>query len=252
MCLWLNLNRAPFDDLTFAVHNGNPRTDGYGIVVQQISARIGIFNGGGKSAFASYSMPLGQWHHVCATTSKVNEWTIFADGQPAGQLKVPGTLSRPQKSFVVGGNGITHVHNLDGKIDQVVVWNAVLSSAEMVRVGAVDGVSGSEPSCALYLPLNDGRGVTSRPASPRRGRLEPTGTFSWDVRQCTAVSPGYDKRENTDSWRMANFLPSNFYGWVEADDLALGVAGVAVAFVLYKLRKRPAIRRALFDSGAPV
>lgn len=86
-------------------------------------------NGNLMVAYKSYKYPIdNNWHHVAHTAQQLGGVVIhraYFDGLEIGSTTVAGTITPSSNNFKIGGN------NFDGSIDEVIIYNRVLSPAEI-------------------------------------------------------------------------------------------------------------------------
>ena len=82
---------------------------------------------------ANNAVPYNQWSHVLVTWNSNGYVTIYVNGIVSG---VPGTSGNPNfiqtlYPIALGGRSKATDRNFDGVIDEVHIWNRVLTSQEI-------------------------------------------------------------------------------------------------------------------------
>jgi len=100
------------------------------------NAKLGFlrFKGTYDAIGSNADIPAEQWVHVVVTynNSAINEARIYIDGQLDKQGSLDGPIDALSDYIVVGDRGDTH--HLDGRIDELAVWNRVLSDDEVLEI----------------------------------------------------------------------------------------------------------------------
>jgi len=116
-------------------------------------------------------VPAGQWAHIAVTKSGPT-LTIYINGVADTPFSVPATITATTAPLIVG---------LGGFIDDVRLYNRVLSSAE---VQTIMGSNGSYVGATQTVPPN----IASFAASPSPINAGQPATLTWAVSGATAVS----------------------------------------------------------------
>jgi len=131
--------------------------------------------GSSLSSTPDYSIELGKWQHVAVTygDSVVKiylngvEQTLTQTKMPAGELK-----PHPDRELFFG-NALNRRYAFDGVIDEIRLWNSVLSPAE-IQLVMNQFLQGDEPGLVGYWQLNEGCGekIVDLTANQLEGQLE--------------------------------------------------------------------------------
>ncbi len=123
---WVNLD---------SYHGGGDFYAGYGLGWQSNATYsmgdqwgTGFFSQWGQAIFAG-SVTTGVWHHV-ASVSLAGLTTLYLDGSAVGSGALP--LATPDGTGLRLGMGFPgESYALDGRVDDVALWNRALSAAEI-------------------------------------------------------------------------------------------------------------------------
>ena len=108
----------------------------------------------------------GQWHHV-AYAVDASGGRIYVDGVETGSLGWTGTpgACTTAAPILFGSYPLTgQVLSLNGRMDEITLWNRALSAAE---IGAVMSFkqTGAEPDLLGYWPFDEATGTTASDAT---------------------------------------------------------------------------------------
>jgi hypothetical protein len=158
-----------------AVANKYPAGSGNGYSLHVNNGRIAAFyfRGDGSSYIYAGDPGLdggfiadGRWHHV-AYIVDANGARIYLDGALTGSLGwngTPGpcTTTAPLQfgNYPIGGQ----VLSLDGRIDELTIWNRALDAAEVNAV-MNSKPTGTEPGMVGYWPFDNTSGATATDAT---------------------------------------------------------------------------------------
>jgi len=103
----------------------------------------------------------GQWHHIAGTWSARRGILAFVDGQPAGSIPVPGSLSGMiGPTFTVGDSPWHSLRISSSLIDEVRIYDRALGPAEIQRHYQGDfrpATSIAQANTTLDYSIDDGR-----------------------------------------------------------------------------------------------
>jgi hypothetical protein len=139
VCAWINLNQMTAGAATIADKSANGYVNGWNMYVQQNPNQpLGFLTSAGQSVYGSQPITAGVWTHVCTS------WTgtpgtvgidLYVNG--ARVNSIIGLDTQPQNSSDASNNlllgrasGLDDFH-LDGKLDEFVLFDRVLSGAEI-------------------------------------------------------------------------------------------------------------------------
>lgn len=95
--------------------------------------KLGVNNGGWKALSADESHSTGQWYHFVITRESSTNWTFYSNGfrvtDPTGY-----DMPLPDKSKIRIGYSEPASAHLDGRIDEVNIYNRALSEDEVKRL----------------------------------------------------------------------------------------------------------------------
>lgn len=100
-----------------------------------VSSIFTTSNGGWTNFLLTSIVPTsGTWNHFC-TTFTGSEATLYWNGSPVASSAYSGSISEPDTNYFVLGNYPAYPFNpLDGRIDEVGVWNRALTSTEVTQL----------------------------------------------------------------------------------------------------------------------
>ena len=84
----------------------------------------------------------GQWVHIAVTVSSSGGCTFYINGQSAGNTGNIGNGNTSSAAFIVGAEDASGGGQFKGSIDDIRVYNTVLTSSEVAQAGA-DGSGGA-------------------------------------------------------------------------------------------------------------
>ena len=79
------------------------------------------------------AITIGNWHHVVVVKDGSNGWTLYADGQPHSTWASTASIITNQNTILGGDDSVTS-NNLDGKLDQVRIYDSALSAANVTAL----------------------------------------------------------------------------------------------------------------------
>lgn len=99
----------------------------------------------------------GQWHHV-AVTRTGSDMNIYVDGVLQANGTYSGVGATTTQPFTIGGELVVH-DQLDGRQDEVRVWNVGRTQAEIIA-DMTNCLNGDEPGLVAYYPIEQGTGAS--------------------------------------------------------------------------------------------
>ena len=162
--------------------NGNPTTDGFGIYMNNGTigtpgANVEVVFGGGLGQFSSTAVTLNAWHHIVLTKNG-GAYNFYVDGVNAPFVGLP-TFAAPTGQFTLGQNYVSGLDAFDGDIDDVAIYNLLLSTLQIDTLNTFDpdvtpfslggGATGDTSICTNSVKL-------SPPPSDTSGF-----TYSWNT-----------------------------------------------------------------------
>ena len=91
-----------------------------------------VYSGGSSSnVYANGSLTLNEWHHIAATVNSGGAAVLYLDGQQVatGTVNLPNSLARNR--CYIGRSNWSNDAYFDGKMDDVAMWNTVLTQTEI-------------------------------------------------------------------------------------------------------------------------
>lgn len=131
--------------------------------------RVAVENGGGEPQYAAgyaggtgdawnnngVNIQDGSWHHILATTNNGGATQVYVDGALEASSGGPATIQdvSPGNEMWIGNNPGAAGRMWDGRIDDVAMWDRVLSAAEVAAIYDA-GIAGDALS-TLLIDTND-------------------------------------------------------------------------------------------------
>ena len=91
-----------------------------------------------------------QWHHVVGTYDGTNV-KVFLDG--IEYVNSPATFNTVGNSFTIGRNVAGGFENFEGNVDEIAIWDRVLSAEEVLELG-YRSASKNDPSLKVYYDFD--------------------------------------------------------------------------------------------------
>jgi MSHA biogenesis protein MshQ len=89
------------------------------------------------SADTAASYPPNNWYNVICTYSTSTGLVIYVNGISAGTNGTTGTLTTSTKELWVGRYSEATGYGFNGTIDELAMWNRVLTQAEITQIYGV-------------------------------------------------------------------------------------------------------------------
>lgn len=107
---------------------------------------------GQQSAISSGFMALNRWYHVTATYA-VNSVKLYIDGTQVGATDTSATMTNATQTLTLGKRSAAASNYFNGLLDEVCVWNRVLTQDEVTALARNHIVSSSGLLC--YYKFDD-------------------------------------------------------------------------------------------------
>jgi hypothetical protein len=143
---WVNFN----DFSSFPAIMSKNDDPGYIVWVNNSSGQVNARIGGVE--IVGGNITLNKWHHVAVTFDGTTK-SIYIDGILTGSIADATPAATGTSSFNIG-NWCNVNLNLDGKVDEVRVWNVSRSPSE-IWLDMNNCLSGSEPGLAAYYTFEE-------------------------------------------------------------------------------------------------
>ncbi|MDD2237696.1 MAG: hypothetical protein PHG65_10870, partial [Kiritimatiellae bacterium] len=140
------------------------------------------------TAYATQSIPTGQWVHVAATYSD-GEATLYINADSVGsQMNMPAASDVTRYQNFIGHSVREDAARppMNGVLDEIHIWNVALSQDEIQDNMYENYELTASPGLVLNLPFDEGAGALARD--------EVSGKYAW-CRRAVWVSPGAPKVE---------------------------------------------------------
>jgi hypothetical protein len=99
----------------------------------------------------------GSWHHVAATYDGTNKQIYLDGGIVASSMTQTGAIAFSSSSTTIGSSSNGTAELFNGAIDEVRVWSAARSSAQISQAMLAE-LTGYETNLAAYYRFNEGSG----------------------------------------------------------------------------------------------
>lgn len=116
---------------------------GYGIdsvIIFNADGRIRFYTGGLAvgDLFSTTSLSADTWHHVVCTYDTNGDKKIYIDGSEDNSISTSGTISTGGSRLTIGAKYVSsYSHFFAGNIDEVAIWNTVLTSCDAAGIHQV-------------------------------------------------------------------------------------------------------------------
>jgi hypothetical protein len=123
--------------------------------------QIGIYNGigaGYDSVLLGTPLTGSTWYHISLVTAAAasgDTTAVYVDGNYKGNFARGYNTATTGDNLTIGGNGADLSENFVGGIDEVRLWNAPLTPAQVASYAGVT-LTGTEPNLAGYWNFNQG------------------------------------------------------------------------------------------------
>ncbi len=156
------------------------------------------WDGSSHTILGSTTITLGQWYHVVGVAQSNGEMSLFVNGLQDGSSIPIGTLSNDGINYLLGTSsvdGSTPFNNFRGLLDEVRVYNRVLSSQEIADLFASQKIAFGYSNT---LKSTSGYGTTTT-SSSGYGTTTSTGgsTSTTGYGTTTTSSSGYGTTTST-------------------------------------------------------
>ncbi len=132
---------------------------GYGIdsvVIFNADGRIRFYTGGLAAAdlYSTTSLSANTWHHVVCTYDTNGDKKIYIDGSEDNSISTSGTISTNGLRLTIGAKYVgSYSHFFAGNIDEVAIWNRVLTSCDAAGIYQVSS-NGTTADLSTVYPSN--------------------------------------------------------------------------------------------------
>jgi uncharacterized repeat protein (TIGR02543 family) len=130
-------------------------------------------------ADATYTIPNGRWTHLAWVMTTGQESILYADGNEVwrGNMTRGANLAGPH--FALGGSRQETNNEFKGHMDQVKIWNNVLTEAQVKTSMKTHGTFTGAPSLRAHYDFNTFQSGSLRDVSGNSNHLDlPAGTLS--------------------------------------------------------------------------
>lgn len=119
------------------------------------SDKLAYAGGIGDTPDAGPDVNDGQWHHMVAVTDAEGEefgGAIYIDGALAATTEGTPSLAANGQRVRIGENPDASGRSWNGDIDDVAIWNRVLSASEIASIAAAGPIGGSTGTPPVVVP----------------------------------------------------------------------------------------------------
>ena len=128
--------------------------------------RFGISNDTGGFAAnnvqfdGNTQVAMGEWHHITVTADRDGNATIYIDGikESTRNISTVGNIDISSKNLVIGAVN-PGTWRFDGTIDDVKIWNRVLSDTEINL--SMNGLEMNQTGLVMWQRFDEGKGILS-------------------------------------------------------------------------------------------
>ena len=154
--------------------------------------QFGTGKGGGWNELVGPNVSLNQWTHIAGTFDGQN-MTLYVDGNTAGTLPNVNYSTNTYLPLRIGSETITPVLHffLNGQIDEVSVWNHVLSQSA-IETYMNRSLAGNEAGLVGYWTFEEGSGTTTADQSPNGNDGTLNGNPNWTMWTPPSLPPPPD------------------------------------------------------------
>lgn len=160
---------------------GGGRTDAFVLVIVATSGGLRLFASGGYSTTTSLTLTAGAWNHVMVTRGpSSNNMLFYVNGTVDG-----GVVTMPT-SITSGGAVLGRYADgaggwLNGKIDDVALWNATRSATDASNLYAGTVTPQSLSSLVALWHYEEGSGTSAADSGGSGFTGTLTGSPTWDT-----------------------------------------------------------------------
>ena len=145
-------------------NSGNPVAN----ISRQIRLNGGVlqhntFDGSSITVSAAAPVVAGQWYHVAITAEDGGFARLYVNGVEQGTALAVGTLDVSGDEFRIGFNSTGDANFFNGEIDEVRVWNTVLTETNIRdnMIEKLDGNSDNLENLIAYYRFDENSGVSA-------------------------------------------------------------------------------------------
>jgi HECT-domain (ubiquitin-transferase)/Concanavalin A-like lectin/glucanases superfamily/SPRY domain len=145
---------------------------------------------GSSSLGCNVRLVRDEWVHLAATCDSVTRtWTAYVNGSQVGiSSNQQAAIHAQQGDWIIG---TSTNYSFAGDMADVRIWNRALTASEIKRNMKHPINADTADGLVLYLPCDDGFGLTARDLSPTGAHGMIVGPSSWieEVRPCEVSRP---------------------------------------------------------------
>lgn len=181
--------------------------------------RVAVENGGGDPQHAAgyaggtgdawdnngVNIQDGAWHHIVATTTNGGGTEVYVDGSLEATSVGPANIQdvSPGNELWIGNNAGASGRMWDGRIDDVAMWDRVLSAAEVSEI--YNAGTGGTPLALLLTDLDDDDNDGLPNSWEVFYGLDPNDDGSVDIDNGPLGDPDMDNVSNLDEFNNGTF-----------------------------------------------
>ena len=119
-------------------------------------------------------LPVNKWTHIASTYNPATtNYVVYFNGFQVGQATGPGVMNLAGVGLTVGRAILANESPFRGNVDEVRLWNRVLSPAEL-RQNLGYPLTGTEPGLQVYQRFDETAGLIATDSAAFGGRNEGT------------------------------------------------------------------------------
>ncbi len=172
------------------------------------------WGGGGRELTSSSAVTLNAWNHV-AITFQSGSQAVYINGVSAGTNNSSASLTQNNNSLFIGTDWNYHSRRFDGFIDEVKIYDASLTAAQVAAVRDETHACTSSDPLTHYRIDHSGTAITClstnvtiTPHSVSHANPVPDATGSTITIRATSTTPGWNASNAT--WSLDTGTPGNF------------------------------------------
>ena len=130
---WVNV--ANFGSFKGIIDKYLGNVGGWAVDIQNTTNKIRfvLYNGASNEIVSSSVVSTNQWYHICVTIDSGTDGKLYINGNLENEQTISPALYTTTQDIFIGGDGAS-TNYLDGKIDQVRIFDKAISSSEVTTL----------------------------------------------------------------------------------------------------------------------
>ena len=176
--------------------------------------------GQGTTVTSTSSMSTGTWHHVVMSAQSNGDVNLYLDGQPAGSGSCTTAMYADNNvSDLIGAYG-TLSQPMNGKIDQIRIFDKAISSSEVTTLYQETSASATKSTTDIF---DDGSGIA---LYELEGNANDTGVYPF----LGTVLKANNSPSNSQGSKVGWFRSDNLPAFNNASALSIWIKPSAIGF----------------------